>query len=251
MNYEINPDYENLKPLIENIEEHFQESGTVLYDQRNVIRVVNYKGNEYVVKAFKVPNIINRFAYRYLRPSKAKRSYLYSLKIGKELSPEPVAYIEETEYFLLAKSYYISRYFKYDHTIHEVLIDKQLTNREKILQDFADFTYKLHELEILHHDYSHGNILIKKSDKPTTEMTGYEFKIIDINRMQFKKLDLKTRLENFARIKANDDDMSIIITQYAKQIDMPVEGLLKDAKFYRDDFYQKRARNHKLRGKKQ
>ena len=247
MNYEINPDYDELKPLIENIEEHFQESSEVLYDQRNVIRVVNYEGKEYVVKAFKVPNIINRFAYRFIRPSKAKRSYLYSLKIGKELSPEPVAYIEETENLLLAKSYYISTYFKYDHTIHEVLIDKKLNDREKVLQEFADFTHKLHELEILHHDYSHGNILIKKAD----DKTGYEFKIIDINRMQFKKLDLKTRLENFARIKADDNDMDIIITQYAKRMDMPVESLLKDAKFYRDDFYEKRARNHKLRGKKQ
>lgn len=246
MIYEINPKYASLTPLIENIESYFQDSTHVLYDQRNVIRVITYDNEDYVVKAFRVPNLVNQFAYRYLRPSKAKRSYQYSFKIGAELSPEPIAFIEQHRSFRLAKSYYISKYFKYDHTIHEVLINKELQDREQILIAFADFTFKLHQLEILHHDYSHGNILIKES---VTEDSGYKIKIIDVNRMEFKYLDIKARLENFARIKANDDDMAIIISQYAKNLDQPVDNLLKDAKFYRDDFYQKRALKHKLRGK--
>lgn len=246
MIYEINPKYKHLKPFIENIDQYFQASSHVLYDQRNVIRVVNYENENYVVKAFKVPNLVNRFAYRYLRPSKAKRSYQYSLKIGSELSPEPIAYIEQKKSALLATSYYISEYFEYDHTIHEVLINKELENRSQILSEFADFTFKLHELDILHHDYSHGNILIKKSN---SQESSYEFKIIDINRMEFKPFDLKARLENFARIKADNDDMEIIINQYAKRMNMDVEKLLKDAKFYRDDFYKKRALKNKLRGK--
>jgi len=246
MIYEINPKYKNLKLFIENIESYFQESSHVLYDQRNVIRVVNFEGENYVVKAFKVPNLVNRFAYRYLRPSKAKRSYQYSLKIGAELSPEPIAYIEQNKNALLATSYYISKYFQYDHTIHEVLINKELKNRLKILEEFADFTFKLHQLEILHHDYSHGNILIKESNKVDS---NFEFKIIDLNRMEFKLLHLKSRLENFSRIKADDDDMKIIISQYAKRMNMNLEDLLDDAIFYRDDFYQKRSLKHKLRGK--
>ena len=68
--------------------------------------------------------------------------------------------------------------------------------------------------------------------------------------MEFHTLDLKTCLDNFARIKADDDDMQTIIYQYAKKMDIPVENLLEDAKFYRDDFYQKRALKHKLRRKK-
>ena len=204
------------------------------------------RDRSYVVKKFKVPNIVNRFAYRYLRPSKAKRSYLYSLKIGIELSPEPIAYIENSRMTLLSTSYYISRYFDYDHTIHEVLIDKTLKNRTKILSEFADFSFKLHDSGILHRDYSHGNILLKESNKTTPHC---EFKIIDVNRMEFKNLNIKSRLENFARINADDDDMKIIITQYAKHMNMDVEKLLSEAKFYRDDFYQKRAIKHKLRGK--
>jgi len=247
MIYEINPKYTSLKSLIENIESYFEDSTHVLYDQRNVIRVITYDNEDYVVKAFRVPNLVNQFAYRYLRPSKAKRSYQYSLKIGGELSPEPIAFIEHHRNLRLAKSYYISRYFKYDHTIHEVLINKELQDREQILNAFADFTFNLHELNILHQDYSHGNILIKKS---VSEKSGYKIKIIDVNRMEFKSLDIKARLENFARIKADDDDMAIIISQYAKNLDQPIANLLDDAKFYRDDFYQKRALKHKLRAKK-
>lgn len=246
MIYEINPKYSTIKLFIDDIETHFQNSSHILYDQRNIIRVVSYQNEDYVVKAFKVPNIVNRFAYRYIRSSKAKRSYQYSLKIGNELTPEPIAYIEKSTNGLLATSYYISKYFKYDHTIHEVLINKELENRNQILRDFADFTYKLHELEILHNDYSHGNILIKTEKERST---SNKFKIIDINRMEFKQLDLKTRLENFARIKADDEDTRTIITQYAQNLNITAHKLIEDAKIYRDKFYQKRALNHKLRGK--
>ena len=244
MIYTINPKYGHVKALIENIESHFQASENTLYDQRNVIRIVNFEGHDYVVKSFKRPNLVNRIAYRYFRASKAKRSYDYSMKIGAERTPEPVAYIEEIENFMLSKSYYISLHFDYDHTIHEVLRNKALENRDEILKAFSDFTYSLHEQEILHQDYSHGNILIKKASA-----THYEFKIIDINRMDFKALDIKARLANFARIKADDDDMKIIIENYAENMQLAPENLLKEAKFYRDEFYRKRARNHKLRGK--
>ena len=57
MIYEINPKYAAIKPFIENIQSYFKESTHVLYDQRNIIRVVNYDNEDYVVKAFKVPNI--------------------------------------------------------------------------------------------------------------------------------------------------------------------------------------------------
>jgi len=94
--------------------------------------------------------------------------------------------------------------------------------------------------------YSHGNILIKKS---MSQNQPYNFKIIDINRMEFKTIDLESRLNNFARIKADDEDMQIIIGQYAKNIHKPVNGLLEKAKHYRDEFYRKRELAHKIRGK--
>ncbi len=246
MKYTLNPKYKSYLPLVEGIESYFESSNEVLYDKRNKIRVVYYNNESYVVKAFKVPNVINRFVYRFFRKSKAERSYLYSLRIGSSLAPEPVAYLEETGIFTLGKSYYISELFYYDHTIHEVLTNKMLVDRKAILKAFADFTFLLHEKQILHKDYSHGNILIKRFDENPLE---YDLKIIDINRMQFKTLNIQERLENFAKIKADDDDMEIIIKQYLSHLNLPLDKHLSKALFYRDNFYKKRAIKNKLRGK--
>ena len=246
MPYQINPKYQDLSHLVDNIESHCESPVKVLYDQRNVIRLINYDDCQYVVKAFKVPNLANQIAYRYLRDSKAKRSYLYSLLIGSDLTPEPVAYIENHQGGLLKQSYYISSYFDYDYTIHQVLTNKDLEDKQRILEGFATFTHQLHQKEILHHDYSHGNILIKKSLR---HEDNYDFKIIDINRMEFRPLSLDERLENFARINADDANLKTITRKYAELMDVDSEAAFEKARFYRDDFYKKRALKNKLRGK--
>lgn len=244
MKYEIQPDYQHVKPLITNIEAAFQQSSQVLHAERNEIRVVSFEGESYVVKSFKVPNAVNRFAYRYLRPSKAKRSYDYSLNLGNELCPEAVAYIEEYKNTLLTKSYYISRHFEYDFTIRPVILETDFPQRIEILQKFVEFTHLLHQKNILHRDYSPGNILLKKQDKQS-----YTFKIIDVNRMQFKTLSLKERLYNFARLMVDNDTMQILMAHYAKLTGKLESELFKTAISYRDQLIQKQKLKNKLRGR--
>ncbi len=246
----INQNHLHLKSLIDNIEDHFQRSSEVLYDQRNQIRVVSFEGEDYVVKSFKVPNIINQLAYRYLRPSKAKRSYEYSLKLGKSYCPEAISYIEHYKGVLLSKSYYISKRYCYDFTIRPVLLDKDFNpdKRKQVLKELAYFTYTLHENNILHNDYSYGNILIKKREA-AHKSQEYEFNIVDVNRMQFKKLTLDERLNNFARLSADDDAMEIMMSNYAQHIQKPKESILSKAKFFRDEFTRKRVLKNKMRGR--
>jgi len=264
----INPNHLTLRPFIEDIEKHFQASSEVLYDERNKIKVVTYEGQDYVVKSFKVPNLINRFVYRYFRPSKAKRSYEYSLKIGEQFGPEAIAYIEEYKSFFLTKSYYISKRYDYDFTIRPVLLDETFDQsvRKQVLTELADFAYNLHENNILHNDFSYGNVLIKalsikdnkdvadtgagkKQGSNTSSPTQFEFRIIDVNRMQFKALSVDERLNNFARLSANDDAMEIIIRRYATRIEKPFDELLLKAKHFRDEFKRKRVLKNKLRGR--
>ncbi len=244
-----NPNHLHLKPLIDNIEDHFQRSSEVLYNQRNQIRVVSFEEQDYVVKSFKVPNIINQFAYRYLRPSKAKRSYEYSVILGVAYCPEAIAYIEHHKGVLLSKSYYISKRYHYDFTIRPILLDKKIDQsvREDVLKELAYFTYTLHENNILHNDYSYGNILIKK--RKSHESSNYEFNVVDVNRMQFKELTLDERLNNFARLSADDDAMEVMMSNYAKHIQQPKEKILLRAKFFRDEFTRKRALKNKIRGR--
>lgn len=243
MKVEIQTKYQHLKPLIENIESYFQQSSSVLHNKRNEIRVVSYENENYVVKKFRVPNFINRIAYRYFRPSKAKRSYEYSIKVGAELCPEAVAYIEETKNFILEKSYYISRHFDYDFEIRALLNDDSFDNRNQILEEFSVFTHGLHEKNILHRDYSPGNILIKKAED------NYRFKIVDVNRMQFKTLTLEDRLSNFVRLSVDDKTMKTIIYRYAECSKKPAEEMLSIAKKFSDEYEEKRALKKKLRGR--
>ncbi len=243
MKYRLHPDYTHLQHLIDHIEEHFQDSSHILHAARNEIRVVECAGEDYVVKSFKVPNIINRFAYRYIRPSKAKRSYEYSLKLGSDTCPEPVAYIEQFHQGGLSRSYYISRYFKYDFTIRPILRDELFENRTQLLQKFSEFSYDLHQRGILHRDFSPGNILIKKQGE------GYLFKVVDINRMQFRSLNLKDRLTNFVRLTQDDATMKIILDRYAQLMNKPQGELLTIAIGYRDKYARRRDLKNKLRGR--
>jgi len=249
----INPKHLLLKSLIENIEQHFQTSTEILYDKRNQIKVVTYKGQDYVVKSFKVPNAINRFVYRFLRPSKAKRSFVYSLKLGNQYCPEAIAYVEEYDGLLLTKSYFISKYYDYDFTIRPVLLDKTFDQqkRQQVLSELADFAYSLHENGILHNDFSYGNVLIKELGEVQRKdkSNHFQFRIIDVNRMQLKELSLDERLNNFARLTADDDAMDILIARYAELIQKPFKETLLKAKYFRDEFKRKKALKKKLRGR--
>jgi len=243
MKYQLHPDYSHLRPFIEQLNTHFEQSSQVLHAERNEIRIVRFADQDYVVKAFKIPNIVNRFAYRYLRASKAQRSYYYSLKLGTDICPQPVAYLEQFQQGLLAQSYYISHHFNYDFTIRPLLDDASFANRSVILRKFAEFTYQLHQNNVLHHDYSPGNILIKQQQDKTV------FKIIDVNRMQFKTLSLKDRLSNFSRLMVDNATMKVMLNRYAQLMQVPQAPLLLTAIEYRDQFARRRKLKNKWRGR--
>ena len=63
---------------------------------RNVIKIISIDAIDLNIKAFKIPNLINQFAYRFIRKSKAQRSFEYAnklidLQVG---TPKPIAYFE-------------------------------------------------------------------------------------------------------------------------------------------------------------
>ncbi len=196
----INKDEED---YLKNIREYFKSSSNSIHKARNELKVIDGK----VIKSFKKPSFLKSIIYT-LTPSKAKRSYLYSLRL-KEFAPKPLGYIEFYESGLLSDSYFVSQEFKYDFTIREVLLDFNFSDRENILKEFAKFSFKLHEENILHLDYSPGNILIKK------EEGGYIFKIVDLNRMKFTTLTKNMRMQNFSKLWISDEDLKIVVKEYS------------------------------------
>lgn len=208
MKYELNNKYENnFKNFLLNIKEYFQENSHTIHKARNELKIISFDGVDTVVKSFRVPNFINQIAYSFFRSSKAKKSYLYSLKIG-EFTPNPIGYIEFYRFFLLKESFFISEKFDYDFTIREPLLDKNFNDKDEIFKAFARFTLELHNNNIFHKDYSPGNILIKK------ENGKYIFKVVDINRMQFYELDQTSRAKNFSKLWASDEILKVISQEY-------------------------------------
>jgi len=205
--YLINTAKSSFKDFLLSIEDYFQANKQTIHKARNELKIIKYNNLSTVVKSFKVPNIINKIAYTFFRDSKAKKSYDYSLKIGN-FTPQPIGYIEFFKFGLLHTSYFISQEFTYDFTIREPLLELNFTDRDAIFRAFARFTLELHNSDIFHDDYSPGNILIKKQNDT------YEFKIVDINRMQFFTLKEESRARSFSKLWASDAILKVMATEY-------------------------------------
>ena len=232
---------ERYRSLLKNIKEHFKDSHDSIHKARNEIRKVEFEDEILVVKSFKIPNIINKIVYTFFRDSKEKKSYANSVKII-EYVPKPIGYIEFQRFGFLHESYFISENFEYDFTIREPLLNTHFLHKEEIFKAFALFTYKLHEEGIFHLDYSPGNILIKKENE------GYIFKIVDINRMEFKPLGLDERLKNFSKLWAKDEDLETIVKEYAKVSNSEEKSCVKISLKYSQAHKDRKNAKKRLRG---
>ena len=195
--------------IVEQIRSYFADTQELIWDKRNKIKILDFNTERITIKSFKIPHMINRIAYTFFRDSKAKKSYLHSLKIA-DFVPQAIGYATFKKYGLHYDSYFLSAHYAYDFTIREVLTQSDFPDREIIFDAFAAFTYALHEAQAEHLDYSPGNILIKKLSD------GYEFKTIDVNRMKFRALSAEERVSNFSKLWADDSDLQLIIHYYAK-----------------------------------
>jgi serine/threonine protein kinase len=206
-----NAEYKHLEDFFTTLPNRFTQEGTLIYKSRNEIRLIPLGDELVVVKSFRVPHLINRVVYRFLRPSKAKRSYKHALQLKGEgiNTPNPIAYMEEKKWGLLFRSYYISSYENYSGLLRE-LAYHPLEEVKELVEAFAHFTATLHNRKIVHLDYSPGNIMYEKiADQ-------YRFCLVDINRMKFGEIDKKAGCFNLRRLWGSDETISHIARIYAK-----------------------------------
>lgn len=210
--FELNNQYKNTKDFLLNIKTYFQENSNTIHKARNELKIIQYNDLETVVKAFKIPHKINQVVYAYFRDSKAKKSYKNAIKL-KELglnTPDPIGYIEFFQYGFFKESFFIAKKYEYDFTIREPLRNKELKNRTEIIKQFVEFTFNLHQHDVYHKDFSAGNTLVSIKENK------YKFSIVDINRMEFKKVDLEAGLNNFAKLWLDEENIELISKTYAK-----------------------------------
>jgi len=214
---------------------------------RNSLKLFSLDEMTINIKSFKIPNVINQIAYRFFRKSKAQRSFEYankltSLGIG---TPQPIAYYESTSPFLFKKSYYVSEHLNVDYTYRDLTNDFTIPDYEIILRAFTRFTFKLHENGVLFLDHSPGNTLIKKNG------TDYDFYLVDLNRMNFGKLDFKTRIKNFSRLTIHKSMVEIMSDEYAKcssyNFDEIFNLMWQETQAFQERFYRKKRLKKRLK----
>jgi hypothetical protein len=165
------------------------------------------------IKSFKIPNLINKLVYNYFRKSKARRSFEYATTLLEKGigTPQPIAYFENHDFIGLKDSYYISEHLDCDLTFRELVEISDYPDHEKILQQFTQFSFKLHEKGIEFLDHSPGNTLIKK-----TVSGDYEFFLVDLNRMNFHdKMSFESRMRNLSRLTPYKNMVQLISKEYA------------------------------------
>lgn len=217
--YKISPGFEGLERWVKDLPEHFASNGVSIFKDRNEVRVFNEAGVELNVKSFKLPNLVNRFAYVYLRGSKAARSFQHArrfLEAGAS-TPTPVAYIECLSNGQLKESYYVTLQYNHGFTLRDVL-NYLVPDRENILLQWVRFTWlQLHKNGIYHLDYSPGNTLINK------EIEKYDFAVVDLNRMEFTPVTFKKGIQNFRQLDTDKDTLRLIAAEYARLRSEPAE----------------------------
>lgn len=250
MKITLNSNYINQeKSILQLVSRFFDEGNLIVQGSRNTIKS-NFLGNEKVnIKFFQKPGVIKSIIYSFFRSTKAKRSFDYANYLIKHniQTPMPIAYIEERSNIgILGDSFYISQQIDYDFTIRELIHNPLFPNRNLILEQFTEFTFKMHEVKVNFLDHSPGNTLIIKK-----ENGSYDFFLIDLNRMKFEDLSIEKRMDNFKKMWLSKQMVKVVAKKYAELSGQTVgklhQILLEKTKAFKGKIARKKYWKRKLK----
>lgn len=244
MRIHVNSATEHLRNFAERLPELFGEDGEVLHTGRNTIKAFEVGGEQLAVKRFQRPNLIRAVIYTFFRRSKARRSYEHAVRLralGID-SPQPIAWSEYRRRGLLSDSYYIARCSDYT-PLSQATADFPAAGTLPVLDAFARFAAQLHEKGIEHEDFNHGNILWKRHE------AGYEFQLIDINRMRFddRALPSRTCMVNLRRLSCPAAAFLYILDRYAETRGWNEDDTLLHGTFFRLAFGRRKQLRKRFR----
>lgn len=238
----------NSKQIFDSISK-FNSSGKLFGDgKRNIIKLFELEGKTVNIKFFKIPNLVNKIAYKYFRKSKARRSFEYAMFLLEKGigTPEPIAYLENYNWIGLKDSYYASEHLQCDLTYRELVEIPDFPDNENILRQFTQFSFNLHQKGVEFLDHSPGNTLIKKA------VDGkYEFFLVDLNRMNFhNQMDFEQRMKNLSRLTPKKDMIVIMSNEYAKWYSVKTEAEIFEKMWFSTvEFQEKFHRKQRLKKK--
>lgn len=227
--------------------DNFDTTGVLFGDgKRNKIKLFELEGKTINVKSFKIPNIINKIAYKYVRKSKANRSFEFAstlLKMGIG-TPQPIAYFENYNWLGLQDSYYACEHLTCELTFRELVEIPDYPEHAIILQQFMHFCFELHEKGVEFLDHSPGNTLIVN-----TAPGQYHFYLVDLNRMQFhEEMSFEQRMKNMSRLTPKPDMVKQMSAFYAeKYLEKSTTEINERLWFYTQQFQEAFARKKRLK----
>ncbi len=89
--------------------------------------------------------------------------------------------------------------------------------RKPYISGLASFALTLHRLDIYHDDFSLGNILVIENPD------CFSFALVDLNRVQFRKVSYRHGIQNFAKLGVPKEDLNMLIQEYARLSHQPIE----------------------------
>lgn len=206
----IDPAYDFLKEYIEDLPHRFASLDKVLHAQRNLIKEDTVQGTRLIIKSFRRIYLTNRIRYTYFYASKAQRAFDNGkLLLEKDfLTPCPIAYIETSRHGLIDQMFFVSEYTDFQplNTVNKTLDSATL----QLLKSLAHHTFRLHQSNIYHVDYSTGNILFRERNGE------YEFSLIDNNRMKLGVISFKKGIRNFSRLGLPAEHLALVGKEYAR-----------------------------------
>nr|WP_320057185.1 hypothetical protein [uncultured Bacteroides sp.] len=208
-----------IKAFVESIPDIFDCDGTIIYQERNVLKAFCVEDsrknlNQIVVKKYKRLHVFQRLIYTFFRSSKAQRAFDNSVELRRRgiNTPYGIACLEQFDKGILDCGYYVSSFT--DDSPIGVALEGSLGFDKSVADAFASFVATLHEKGILHHDLNSTNVLYSFSE------ARYSFSIIDINRMRFspieKEIDRKTCFDNLTRFTGKMDLYEYVVSHYIK-----------------------------------
>ena len=235
--------YKDLKEFVAQIPRRFEDEGKTIYQGRNLIKVFDAPHDMQInVKRYRVPAGINRLVYSLgIRKPKGLRGYQYPrllLEKGVE-TPEPIAYIEDRKRGLITYSYLLTVQSKLQHTLYEFGNAPQ-EQWQPMVEPLASFAAKIHEQQLMHRDFSPGNVLWDVIDGT------YLFSVVDINRMYFGEVDMKQGCENFARLWGPKEFFCQLIRKYASIRHFNEEEAMNIALAARKRFWTRYQKKHEV-----
>jgi len=235
----INPRFNNFESFMKNLPDTFDGQGEILFGGRNTIKVIQAEGIDLNVKSFKIPNLVNKIVYGNFRLSKARRSYDHAIILQEKKinTPSPIGFIEEKNLFFFRRSFYVCKQESFDGLMREFNHGK-LQGRENLLSQFARFTADMHEKEVLHLDYSPGNILYKRKDD------DFSFYLVDLNRMYFGTVSIEEGCRNFRRLWGNEEMIRFMASEYAKARGFDIEKCTELVLLHHRQFWIEFSKRH-------